>query len=718
MTTSQLKKIFLFFIFCISLFASCNNESQNRIDRKSVVARHTINIKSVDTLSSLTVGNGRFAFTVDVTGLQTFPEHYQNGVPLGTQSEWGWHSFTNTERYRENEALREYELEGKKITYMVQSNSNERSKGASDYFRINQHRLQLGNIGLDITKPDGSFITPEDIKDIDQKLDLWTGEITSKFSVDNVPVEVITYAHMEQDAIAAKVRSALIEAGRIKIRIRFPFPTDQWSDYGTNYLHEDKHNTSLIEQSSTSASLKHSLDTTSYFVHLKWSSNALLKNPSNHYFTLTPSESSTFEFSASFSSEDNDTTSPDFQKTKSNSMTGWESFWKSGGAIDFSESKDPRAFELERRIILSQYLTRAQCAGQYPPQETGLTYNSWYGKPHLEMHWWHAIHFALWGRPELMEQSMDWYFRAEKTAREIATRQGFDGVRWQKMTDNQGHEVPSSVGAFLIWQQPHLIYMAELLYRENPSPNVVNKWKDLIFKTADFMASFPTYDSLNGRYNLGKGLIPAQECFKPEETFNPTYELAYWKWALNTAQQWRTRSGLDRNKKWDEVLNKLAPAPIQDDVYLAAESTRNCYDENSPYKIDHPAVLAALSTLPAEKYIDTITMHRTYDLVQKVWDWNHTWGWDFPLVAMTATRLHQPEKAIDDLFKNIITNTYLPNGHNYQSKRLTIYLPGNGALLSAIAMMCAGFDENNVDTPGFPKDGSWKVKWEGLKRMP
>ena len=26
------------------------------------------------------------------------------------------------------------------------------------------------------------------------------------------------------------------------------------------------------------------------------------------------------------------------------------------------------------------------------------------------------------------------------------------------------------------------------------------------------------------------------------------------------------------------------------------------------------------------------------------------------------------------------TNTYLPNGHNYQDPRLRIYLPGNGGL--------------------------------------
>jgi hypothetical protein len=33
-------------------------------------------------------------------------------------------------------------------------------------------------------------------------------------------------------------------------------------------------------------------------------------------------------------------------------------------------------------------------------------------------------------------------------------------------------------------------------------------------------------------------------------------------------------------------------------------------------------------------------------------------------------------------------------------------------------MMCAGWDGSKQNTPGFPKDGTWKVKWEGLKKMP
>ena len=45
------------------------------------------------------------------------------------------------------------------------------------------------------------------------------------------------------------------------------------------------------------------------------------------------------------------------------------------------------------------------------------------------------------------------------------------------------------------------------------------------------------------------------------------------------------------------------------------------------------------------------------------------------------------------------------------------YFPGNGGLLYAVAMMAAGWDGGPEDeAPGFPDDGSWVVKHEGLRK--
>ena len=56
-------------------------------------------LRRLDPESPLSVGNGEFAFTVDVTGLQTFAEAYEQTIPLGTLSQWGWHTAPNPEAW-------------------------------------------------------------------------------------------------------------------------------------------------------------------------------------------------------------------------------------------------------------------------------------------------------------------------------------------------------------------------------------------------------------------------------------------------------------------------------------------------------------------------------------------------------------------------------------------------------------------------------------------
>ncbi|MGC4104319.1 hypothetical protein [Ferruginibacter sp.] len=481
-------------------------------------------------------------------------------------------------------------------------------------------------------------------------------------------------------------------------------------------LTKKKHQSALNESSHNSAVITHNLDTTSYKLFLNWNNRADISTKQKHYFLVKPYATDAFEFTCAFTQATGLKKEFSFSDIKNNSTSSWAAFWKRGAAVDFTGSTDIRASELERRIVLSQYLTKVNCAGSNPPQETGLTYNSWYGKPHIEMHWWHAIHFALWGRVDLLEKSLQWYDRVAPIAKAIAKRQGYEGVRWQKMTDNDGREVPSSIGAFLIWQQPHYIYFTELVYREKPNTQTLNRYKNLVFATADFMASFARYDAATKKYVLGKGVIAAQERFKADTTYNPTYELAYWHWALSTAQKWRERLHLPRNKKWDDVIKDLSPLPVQGDKYLFTESATDSYT-NPEFKTDHPSVLGALGMAPETPMVDKTIMKNTFNWIWSNWSWNDTWGWDFPMTAMTATRLGMPEKAIDALLMPITTNTYLNNGHNYQDGRLTIYLPGNGGLLAAVAVMCAGYEGSKETEPGIPKNGQWKVKWEGLRKM-
>ena len=96
----------------------------------------------------------------------------------------------------------------------------------------------------------------------------------------------------------------------------------------------------------------------------------------------------------------------------------------------------------------------------------------------------------------------------------------------------------------------------------------------------------------------------------------------------------------------------------------------------------------------------------------------------FTLLLLAVSLASQAGRIITDsveskvLGEKVLYNIYLPNGHNYQDGRLRVYLPGNGGLLTAVALMCAGWDGCTVKNPGFPKDGTWNVKWEGIKPLP
>ncbi len=702
----------LLVILCLtSFFIGC--DSVEKIDRETVVSRHNVLISEVDTLNSLSLGNGRFAMTMDVTGLQTFPKQYQNGVPLGTQSEWGWHSFPTEKNYKIEETLLNIESHGREVPYAVQWDANTSKGEAANYIRQNPHRIHLANVGWHIERSDGSIISISDIENINQKLNVWKGELTSYFEVEGIPVEVISLVGQHNDILGVKIKSKLVEEGRIGLKINYPYPTNHFLDVASNYDVDESKRLNYTIIDSKNVSILRTLDSTQYYTTVS-SSMDISESLSEYGYIIKPNTSeNTWSFSVDFSEIASKIENQKFDAFQQEVHSDYQTFWNAGGMLDFGNVKDSRAKELERRMILSLYLTKINCGGNSPPQETGLTYNSWYGKPHLEMAWWHGVHFALWNRSEVLEKQMSWYLRNSEVAKQMATRQGFEGVRWQKMTDNNGGETVSSIGSYLIWQQPHIIYFSELIYREYPSKKTLEKYNKIIEQTANFMADFAYFDSELDTYILGPGVIPAQERFDPKTTFNPTYELAYWRWALENAQTWRERQGLERNQKWDAVLNGLSTLPQKNNLYLATESAPDSY-ENTKFMTDHPSVLGTYGMLPITDGLDKKIMQHTFDKIWIDWQWEETWGWDFPMTSMTATRLGDPEKAIDALLMPIITNTYLKNGHNYQNETLRIYLPGNGGLLTALAMLAVGTDEN----PNSEFPANWDVKVEGLKQMP
>jgi hypothetical protein len=725
---------------CLGAFAA---ESGMPIDRQALVTRHNPVIRKVDVDAPLTVGNGGFAFGADITGLQTFAEHYHRwGVPVETQSRWCWVTDPNPNRFKLADANHDFtNADGRVMGYPTKASSP-----AGDWLRKNPRSHPLGQIGLAYVKADGAALVPEDIQKPEQTLDLWRGIITSRYEIEGKPVKVTTVCHPQEDVVAVRIESELVASGKLAVQLAFPRGHDPATKNtpALDWAKPESHETLVAKQSEALVKLERKVETTRYDVLVGWTNQVTFKETAPHRYELRALAGNTLEFSVGFAHAEKTRPfvpgmpvakappqPPGFYSTTVASTVAWAKFWRNSAAVDFSGSTDSRAQQIEERIILSRYLMAAQMAGDVPPQESGLTCNTWYGKHHTEMIWWHTAHFALWGNDALLAKNLEWFQCQLPAAKALAKERGLRGARWAKMTGPDMRESPGG-NPLIVWNQPHLVHLCELLYRNQPTKETLERYRELVMETAECLASMVHFDEAKKVYVLGPPLWIAQEIYDQGTSQNPSFELAYWQWALQTAQTWRERLGKKREEKWDHIIKHLAPVPQKDGKYVALGSNPDTWD-NIESRHDHPTMLAPLGILPGTG-VERATMERTLDSVLKTWDWEtKIWGWDYPMIAMTAARLDRPETAVEILLREGPNNKYLPNGHCPQrsdeamaknpkpgarKREIAVYLPANGAFLSAVAMMAAGWDGNTNNAPGFPKDGKWVVRVEGLKPLP
>ena len=686
------------------------------IDRAALAARHSPHLHAIDTMAPLSVGNGQFCFTADVTGLQTFPALYwKEGTPLETQARWSWHENLNPNGYKLADANRDFTAYGRTVGYPTNQNTP-----AGQWLRQNPHIQPLPQIGFVMAGAGARALEPADISAVDQRLDLWRGELHSRVTMLGQPVTVTSAASPSTDTLALRIRSPLLARGRLAVRIAIPVGYDlsvrhnpplDWSQ-----PQPQAHRTEVLRRRRTTLVVEHQRDAARYGMTLASARPMAIDRPGPHTFIITPARGDTLDLTLSFVKDGSAPASGTGQVFAA-SAAQWKSYWTSGAAVDFSGSTDPRAHELERRVVLSQYLAAIQLGGDIPAQESGLTTATWYGKHHTEMLWWHTAHFALWGRPAYLARTLGWYQRTLPAARAVAAGRGLTGARWMKMTGPEGRESPGG-NPLIVWNQPHVIHLAELLYRADPSPATLQRYRELVQDSAEAMASMLHWDEAGQRYVLGPPLWIAQDIYDQSTSMNPAYELSYWARGLEIAQQWRERLGQARNPDWEQRRTHLSALPQKDGKYVAVESHPDTWDRVES-RHDHPSFLMAFGQLPGDG-VDRAVMRRTLDAVLANWDWaTKIWGWDYPMVAMTAARLEAPQAAVDVLLKSDgPNNSYTRAGHN-PNTGLPVYLPGNGALLAAVAMMAGGWDGAPArPAPGLPADGSWMVRAEGFNRLP
>ena len=154
------------------------------INRKELIEFHNVILNRPEKDSPLTVGNGGFAYTFDITGMQTFYTDYLHTFPLCTMAECGWHtSPADNEKgfYTPGDLIDdEYQYLDRKVHYPItRKPGNEK---IYDWLRENPHRYNLARIGLfykDSEIPIGS------VSNCRQELDLYNGICKSYFVLDN-----------------------------------------------------------------------------------------------------------------------------------------------------------------------------------------------------------------------------------------------------------------------------------------------------------------------------------------------------------------------------------------------------------------------------------------------------------------------------------------------------------------------------------------------------
>ena len=123
-----------------------------------------------------------------------------------------------------------------------------------------------------------------------------------------------------------------------------------------------------------------------------------------------------------------------------------------------------------------------------------------------------------------------------------------------------------------------------------PARETLEKWKEVVFATAEYMADFPVRDE--------QGICHLKPIMPPSEqgiTHDTVFDLAYWRWGLDQAQRWRERLGQPRETRWDEVRRHLAPLPVVDGLFVHSAEWQDTYTKRA---WEHPDPVGVLGMLP------------------------------------------------------------------------------------------------------------------------
>lgn len=588
--------------------------------KKSDIIKYNLKFNHIDSKNPVTIGNGDFAITLDQTGTQSLYETYKD-IPLSTMSNKNWF-------YKDKKNIKPSYVDGK--AYMLFNLDNDPNYQTNRQYPFKYSFMQI------LLYDNDKLIDINNIKDVKQELDLYKGIVTSSFNYKEKINKTISFIYQDHDEFNFKLQS-----DNLNLALKFNYPSYTKNGYRLDILpnvlvKEDR--ITLLYDDKNSLSFKLKLSSNYQIVE-----NTLIFDDNNVSFSLALDE------------------------IKEGKLL--DEFWKCDNGIIIDNE------ELVKKMVLSKYLLHVNSTGIYPPQESGLTYNCWNSKFHLEMHLIHSLWNIYNNHVGDLVKSFDYYLSIMPSSLKRASLNGYKGLRFPKMTGPDGEDSPSNIGPLLIWQAPHILFMLQEIYYLYNKENIIKKYEPLISGTIDFMISFLTLK--DSKYQMLDPLLEACESIPLDRCQNPSFELEYWRYTLE--RQPKIDTVLYGHQRYDyiDITSKIITPKEDDGIYL---KTYGVIDKYDLYK-DHPTEGFLMSFFKS-KIVDKEKMVKTIDYILKNMDLSSYWGWDFPFLGLSLLNCGEIEKSIEVTQLNTINNQYLYNGYNTSPRDdLKAYLPGNGAFL-------------------------------------
>ncbi len=712
------------------------------------VSRHNI-IHKVPPPHPLFTGNGTLGMSIDASGTQCFKADYAvNTISTIAQNLWFDPPLPKSLQHVRLSTQSYPHREGHTLAYPYASTPEEQK--LYDWLRRHPNKFNVADIQLGLATGGRELSSPKELTDFRQRLDLYNGVIKTRYRWKGVTTAIESFIHARKNLIVFHINdSASVPVARtLTITVGDPVGFDARYEKGPPQ-----------SDSATAAERKRPLmQTGKSDDHQRFWALRPLPNGFSHAFVggataavqavrfseqtitveLAPYREKEFTVFLFIVSEQEHsepirsgkefieaTIRQDYQAVLSEHQQWWHDYWgRSSIELDSyrgersrtvhgerSRTIDDRGEKLERWYYLSLYHLACSDRGTLPPAEGGLVANSWYGKFHLEMHFWHAIGFLAANRPECLRPSLQWYLDVLPQAKKNAEAMGLKGAKYPKMTSFRGLDCPGRTNLRIYWhvgEIPTLIYW---YYLHTLDRAFLEEMYPVLQETADFVVSFLVENPATGKYELLPPVATCDETTNPDSVKNPGFTLAEFKLALTIAVKAAQLLGRDEKNigRWSQVRDNIAQIPHNGKAYLIYEGFTQSWTPR--HTRSHPSVLGPF--FPTFVVPDDSLIRNTYDKVLGLWNWDQVWGWDFGFAAAVGAWLGRAEDAIDCLLK---AETQMSPQVTFSGGGVKSYLPGNGGIVLGLnEMLLRSLDGTIRLFSGIPP--FWHAKFQDLRAV-